>query len=309
MAVVTEKPKFSGTTFTGVHPPTYPDIVRNLPKVLRIAIVGADGRKWEGDQKQKMEEYIEMQLFGLLHRKEIIVGGIGFLQIKNVPNKWNDIYRERNPEDWILYNATCKSVEFDKLIIVSGHCSVGKEKRFCIDCNEWLPEIGNNLSGWNTVIEHSGHKLIKVYDQGGVDIRAEIIATKFGIKTEIFPSVCTNKVFIKNGHDEVKHDFKVPSGHYWNYHYKPRNIDMAKSDIVIDIEPARKCRYCGGKGLKLLKKQKFVHFQGRDGNIPINQAIPETCKYCEGDGAYSGGTWTYKDARKRGKEVYKIIIK
>lgn len=34
----------------------------------------------------------------------------------------------------------------------------------------------------------------------------------------------------------------------------------------------------------------------------------QKCKFCEGDGAYSGGTWTYKYARKLGKEVHKVIM-
>jgi len=32
------------------------------------------------------------------------------------------------------------------------------------------------------------------------------------------------------------------------------------------------------------------------------------CKFCEGDNAYSGGTWILKNARKLGREVHKIII-
>jgi len=79
--------------------------------------------------------------------------------------------------------------------------------------------------------------------------------------------------------------------------FRSRNIQIAEAcDILYDIEPSGKCRHCGGIG----HIASFI--------FKNSQVYQKPCKYCEGDGAYSGGTWTLKHARKLGKEVHKVII-
>ena len=77
-----------------------------------------------------------------------------------------------------------------------------------------------------------------------------------------------------------------PKQNAWKF-YKQRNIQIAEfCDVLYDIEPLKSCRFCGGLGVRGEK----------------------TCSFCEGDGAYSGGTWTLKYAKTLGKEVWKIIV-
>ena len=78
--------------------------------------------------------------------------------------------------------------------------------------------------------------------------------------------------------------------------YRSRNIQIAKvCDVLYDIEPAHSCRHCGGKG--------FVNYDADEFSSKI-----KICRFCEGDGAYSGGTWTLKYAKLLGKEVHKIVL-
>ena len=162
----------------------------------------------------------------------------------------------------------------------------------------------------NTSIELDYSKIILISGhcpKGGVDIWAEEIAKELGIKTEIYePEV--------NQWEDLKIDWNaknIPENHICKscnpplYHllkgYKSRNIEIARvCDVLYDIEPAKSCKYCKGVGtIIVFPKAQTSH------EPPY---IKQKCKYCEGDGAYSGGTWTLKYARKLGKEVHKVII-
>lgn len=124
--------------------------------------------------------------------------------------------------------------------------------------------------------------------KGGVDIWAEEITDELGIQKEIHPAICTNETFIKNGHDEVMHDFQVPSGHYWIYHYKPRNIGMAKScDVLYCIVP------------KMPKGDQEY----------CSEYSQSYCRHCNEWGhPTNGGCWTMKYAKSIGKETHLVII-
>lgn len=77
-----------------------------------------------------------------------------------------------------------------------------------------------------------------------------------------------------------------PRRNAWRF-YKERNVKIAEAcDIIYDIEPPRSCHHCRGEG-------------------KIGDLI---CRFCGGDGAYSGGTWTLNYAKTLGKEVWKIIV-
>ena len=261
-------------------------------KILKLVIVGADGRKWNGNQEARMKEYIGRQLKSLLYGKELIVGEIKF--------KENE-----------LWDAKLKRVEFDELIVVSGHCPVGEERWFDITFNDWFPKYLKEAKSW---AEEERHKVVKVFDEGGVDTEVEIACAKLGIKTEIYPAPAMQWEDKKDILIELK---TSPVEHFINglkniryspllnvdmiadlMGYKSRNIVTANvCDILFDIEPSGKCSHCGGIG------HRGVIVDSNSGNEYFIK-----CKYCEGDGAYSGGTWTLKYARKLGKEVHKVII-
>ena len=272
-------------------------------KVLRVGIVGADGKKWKGDQELRMKEYIKRLLISLSN-KELIAEGLSFLQVKNIPEEWKYMDENRSPEDWELWDATTKPVEFDELIIVSGHCPVGTLKWFCLECNTFIDD--------EKIINHTENNslgMIRVYDQGGVDTWTEIIASRQEIKIEIYPAEVyqwedkKTNIMDRELVDKYPNDFEKQFVRLKGY--KSRNIQIAEvCDILIDIESARKCKYCKGTGIESVTFENSGEFSSDEGTLIQNE-----CQKCEGDGAYSGGTWTYKYARKLGKEVYKVIIK
>jgi len=172
------------------------------------------------------------------------------------------------------------------------------------------------------VILVSGHS-----PKGGVDVWAENIAKELGIKTEIYAPevnqwndkwVSREELTIPVWHLSRPH--KCPKCGYVSdvtnvcrkcnelmwvklYGYRSRNIQIAEAcDVLYDIEPAHSCRYCKGTGIDPKSYDEHI-FTG------FCHVIAKNCKFCKGDGAYSGGTWTLKYTRKLGKEVHKVIIK
>ena len=153
------------------------------------------------------------------------------------------------------------------------------EKRNCSSDDQFLVGMLDSLVHYQDLILVSGH-----CHKGGIDIWAEEIADALGIKKEIYPAEVnqwSDKRPIQNT-IPVSVDLKG---------YRSRNIQIVRScDILYDIEPAKSCRYCHGLG-----EGDYRLFIG-------------TCPRCEGDGAYSGGTWTMKYARKLGKKNHKVVI-
>jgi len=220
-------------------------------KVLKVAIIGADGRKWTKKQKLKVKKWIyNLLAYG-------IEGNI---------NRFTEWEREN-------------------IIVLSGHCPVGKERYWCYELERFVDEP-NDYAG-------KGYQFSpKVFDQGGVDTWAEIIATKLGIKTEIYPAPAKAWLDKRVVPAEVKF-FPTSTATLTLDGYRSRNLKIANvCNIIYDIEPAGSCKRCNGTGKR--------HF-GKE-SMSVN------CQYCEGDGSYSGGTFTYKEARKRRKEVHKVII-
>ena len=137
--------------------------------------------------------------------------------------------------------------------------------------------------------------------KGGVDIWAFEIAKELGIKTEIYEPE------VNQWEDEkiIEHRIGFMRVYKIRKGYKSRNIEIAKAcDVLYDIEPAKSCKYCGGKGWYIGMYHSRELFGQRSKEIVLRRVCPK----CEGDGAYSGGTWTLKQARKLGKEVHKVII-
>jgi len=240
---------------------------------LKTAIVGADGTKWTKEQENKAKEIIRT-IF--LHLKQ------GWLIIE-----WSDTLPKRRKRI-----ATPETI-----VLVSGHCPVGEERWYCVDCKGWFHDADET-----TKVEHltwlNDHRMIKVYDEGGVDTWAEIIATELGIKKEIYSAE------VNQWNDKWERVYEEDeTGHWWKRirkkGYRSRNIQIAETcDVLYDIEPKGSCKYCGGQGKVLDRVRSFPTF---------NQFI--NCRKCKGVGVYSGGTWTMRYAEKLGKEVHQVIIR
>lgn len=209
-------------------------------KQFKIGIVGPSKPKWKNsDQYERMKTKIE---------HIILMNG-----------------------KLIKKEIVSDQVDLSNLTIVSGHCPVGEERYFCATCNSWstLP-YGVSL--------HVGHKLIKVYDQGGVDTETEIIATKLGAKTEIYPAPAMrweDKVLFENEFHKA-----IAKG------YHSRNIQIAE---VCD-------------GLYCIVPESYVDTGP--------SAESDYCRHCKMYGhPTNGGCYTLQYAKKLGKETHLVVIK
>jgi len=219
---------------------------------LNIGIVGLDARKWKKEKVLVVQEVVEAILCG--RELEPYVKG-----------------DSRVVQAW-LYQIQ------RKITLVSGDCPIGVRGIFCIDCNKWLTggEIGYHR-------RFLFHKAVEAYSDGGVDTWAKISAVKLGVSVRTFPAVCTStSSSIETCKQKyAKEDAYVKRQHFWNYHYKPRNLKIARS---LDVG------YC------------------------LTQAVDEQdalgyCYHCDVKGhTQSGGCYVMKKARKLGKEVYVVVI-
>ena len=118
--------------------------------------------------------------------------------------------------------------------------------------------------------------------KGGVDIWAEEIADKLGIKKEIYPAV------VEQWNDEIREEGSIFDEQMFivkRIGYKSRNIKIAETcDILYCIVP-----------------QTYVDTGP--------SAESDHCKHCQIFGHPSnGGCWTMKYAKKLGKETHLVVI-
>lgn len=257
-------------------------------KTLKIAIVGARSSKWTKEQEKTMKMVIEHIL------KSLKVG-----QVVSFDNDGELLTSGKN----IHYTELGYTPE---VVVVSGHCPVGEVCWFCLDCNCFIQD--------EHIINHAtqnSNGMIRVYDQGGVDTEVEIACAKLEIKTEIYPAPA------KQWEDKIENQY-VHLGTFVNNRlqgYRSRNIQIAETcNILFDLEPKGSCKYCGGVDYKTCPE---CNGRGMISNArcdyhfdcsKCNKTGKLVCSKCEGDGSYSGGTFTLKEARKRGKETHKVII-
>ena len=148
------------------------------------------------------------------------------------------------------------------------------------------------------VILVSGH-----CPKGGVDIWAEEVADKLGIKNEIhapevnqwedrITDIPFNKNEVKEHHIDIT-GLRFDGYYYYQVYkqkgYRSRNIDMAKTcDVLYCIVPFDNSKYC-------------IHHEwtekDKEGNIIHYLPHPK-----------NGGCWTLEYAKKLGKEVYLVVI-
>lgn len=267
---------------------------------MNVVIIGSDGRKFNEEQENKTKLLIEKILFWA-KRGYIIHPPFYF-----VNNRW-EFTRQQMHFTHVM-----------KITVVSGHCPVGKEMWYCVDCGKWMEE-------YDFIMPGETHRGVKVFDKGGVDTWAEIIATKLGIPTDIHPATrhdwkdgracdkCHSVLeLIVNGDDH----FKCPRCNKLDpiiqnegKGYRSRNIDMAKiGTIGYTIEVAGSCRHCGGTGSVPDMGSSYKGYTEKFRTSRHGVSIKD-CNKCKGTGAYSGGTFTINEMNKLGKETHKIIIK
>ena len=236
---------------------------------MKIGIVGPSKPQWKNpEQYEKMKSKIEyiILMSGTLIKKEI------------VPDK----------------------VDLSDIIIVSGYCPVGEELLYDIEHNIFLPKYPNLNLGYEP---HEDCKTIKVFNQGGVDTEAEIIAARLRVKTEIYPAICTFSESIGHSvesckiHYETYPDYKGYKDHFWLYHFKPRNIQIAEAcDILYCIVP---------ETIYIDKYETpfFAEFSSYDRRY--------YCIHCKQFGhPTNGGCWTLNCTKwKLIKETHLVVIK
>lgn len=172
---------------------------------------------------------------------------------------------------WIQYDNFGQFEPELKPILVSGHCPKGVERIWCCTCNRWI--ISRDPE-WHL----ENHIAIKVFDKGGVDTWAEIIATKLGIQKEIYPAVCNTLSLSYEYCKDYQRREGLPSNHFWLHHFKPRNIQIAEAlDVGYCVVPHNPNAFC-----------KHHNLYGHPSN---------------------GGCWTIHYAMKLGKEVELVVIK
>jgi len=288
--------------------------------MIKIGIVGADGlnKAWTLEREEKAKTVID-HIFA-----NAKLGNV--MEFTGESLDFSENYLIKSGKGFRI-KGTGKN---QQVILVSGHCPAGEERRYCVDCNSWYPNIPNIIFESQWCVKHQNHKQIKVYDKGGVDTWAEIIASQLGVKTEIYPAEykgwndwtgmqcerCgfidteTHEEFEKLPIEQKKYLIKHPEkcgGRFLPFGkkgYRSRNIDIVNAiplppnGVLYDIEPKGSCKHCDGKGSLSRKLLPTATLIGEKGD----------CYYCLGTGNYSGGTFTMNEAEKRGKEVHQIVI-
>jgi hypothetical protein len=235
---------------------------------MKIAIVGADGtnKAWTPDRIEKAKLVIRAIFHGAKY-------------FDHLPKSDFERY---------LYGFIQENIEVDRnIILISGHCPVGEKRWYCLSCHGFI-----NQETHNTNIRNLGHEMIEVYDKGGIDTIAEIVASELGIQKEIYPAEVNQW---EDKHLHYAKRFQRITGRNYAIGFRSRNIKIAEScDILYDIEPKGGCEHCSGRGFTS-KHPNFLLYGRR-------------CRFCHGTGVYSGGTWTLNYAKKLGKEVHQVII-
>jgi len=265
---------------------------------LKIFIGGSELNKWAtSEQKNRAKSLIFDILTALKYDNSIIVPPVKFHETSVV-------------------DPSLKYIGKYKIVVLSGHCPVGEERYYCVDCNSWLLDGDTHLN----ITDFKHHRIIKTYDKGGVDSWVEIIATKLGIPVELHPPE------VKQWNDEkyycVACNTSFPTFRSFQRHlnksicktkpkirkgYRSRNLDMAKeANIGYTIEAKGSCKYCKGTGEKVISKMpinsaRFLRQESK------NRFIVK-CYYCNGTKARSGATFVISEMLALGKEAYKIVI-
>ena len=148
-------------------------------KAFKIGIVGADKRRMTKNQ--------------YLNCKTLVDHILANAKLGNIMEIYDSSKLEFSKDHLITKGGWCIidgrfTSSPREIVVVSGHCPVGEERRYCVDCKKWLSDRDNPIVDGTRRIHALGHHVVEVYDKGGIDTLAEIVAHELGLKTEIYPS-------------------------------------------------------------------------------------------------------------------------
>lgn len=138
--------------------------------------------------------------------------------------KWPD--QKRGEEAVAALVKNLKTEYPTALTIVSGHCPVGEEKYFCLNCMRW--------NQW----PHPNHRNVKGHFLGGVDTWAEIYASKYHARLKTWPAEFHGwpdmRVFEPQGCKGITHYYNGDPTIFPHVHFgfKSRNA-MIASDVEL----------------------------------------------------------------------------
>jgi len=230
----------------------YPTAIRTFPPIngksggIRIFIGGPELIKWRtAEQIQKARNNIMTILI-----KEVT---------KQTAKKHN-----------IQCADTNLKLDSSLVTVLSAYRSVGEERLFCVNCDEWLskdPMVALK-HGW----KKGEHRTVKVFDKAGVETWVKQICAKLGIKVELHPAEregWENAVKCKSCGKEYEYPVdwenvcSCNKGFCFLKGYRHINVGIAQiTDVGYAIESANSCGYCGGKDIFHLfgiQRPKITH--------------------------------------------------
>lgn len=252
---------------------------------MKVGIVGAQESSWTERQKDEVPTEIH----------NIFTWAVSHVLVKHGLNLSYDAKKD--------------------ITLVSGRCPVS----ICDNCGKhWFSNIADPIAG-HVWCEFCGHK--KKRRAGGVDIWAEEIAIKLGLKTEIYaPEVNRWRDAIIKGKSLSKERCHSLIG------LEVETISKTVGDVLMkstgrirrieeDINPEHFWLvYCNGWHVAL---DNVISWKARkkgycSRNLDVVNAIPlppDGVIHCiNPKGKRSGGTWTMEQAKKMGKETHLIEV-
>jgi len=190
--------------------------------MMKIGIVGADAFAWKNVQNWKSK--VRNAILDILHG----------LPIEILNNEVGGNYEIAK-----LWTEGRES----EIIVISGHCPVGKERWYCVDCNDF----DDNFDKPGFVWDNLRHRFVKIYDAGGVDSLVEVEACALNLKTEILkPEVKQWEDYVTDGNGcEIRGTVRdnMKGQVFRRKGYKSRNFEIVDSippkpnGVLYDIEP------------------------------------------------------------------------
>jgi len=246
---------------------------------MKIVIVGPEERKWPNEEaKERAKKVIE----SILHIAKDCKGLVGH------EYRWTS---SGFPSWFNVKPLPDKAAEIE---VISGHCPVGREMWYCVDCNGWdgTGAIPDPHPSEKTQREH---RVVKVYDKGGADTWVEMKAAKLGVKTDI------HKAEVNQWNDRFAVLRQTAFESTYGYErekklkgFRSRNIDMAKAGDV---------GYCIVPKSPLEEMQRLALIHKIEGRKDLY------CSHCDTAGhPRNGGCFTIKEMRKLGKETHLVVI-
>jgi len=224
--------------------------LRRFLQELKIGIVGPEEPKWTEEQKAEAKMII------------------------------NQIF---NAADCNI-NQQNKNFIYTDIVLVSGRCPVG----WCTHCQKRVMVPNDAPLDGFTTCPKCGYLTLR--RTGGVDIWAEEIANKLGVKTEIYPAPAKQW---KDIEITVVQPETILKG------YRSRNIQIAEACYILYcIVPKKLSAFCGHHQLNKIDYRPVGEGQRYDEWFQLNKGHPR-----------NGGCWTLQYAKEKlRKETHLVVV-